>query len=342
MRVPIRTASIEWNLTLQGADGTRSSYFFATAAPGLIAAQSVVKGEDGNAARCSRTANPSILAADVRGLPRGSTHSLELCRAAFVGRSASTAAARAEPALRPTANPEGGRLFFTTAGLDALLATFIRDGTRATVIDANALKLGSAGTLTETPLGETEDIGSHVVSVSFWVSTPPPCRGLCPPPDHLSGDSVSAALYGHPHAQWVLVPAARELLLTAAAPIVIDGHTRGAVVLEQAADQLLALRDRALTRLFNLTLIATAAEVIDHVRLLPPGSACALDDCADAADSAVGSDGKIQLRMPESASGDEIGALSRGFETAAWQRSTNTRNTCAPWAANCPTSCARR
>ena len=32
-----------------------------------------------------------------------------------------------------------------------------------------------------------------------------------------------------------------------------------AVVLQQAADQLLALRDRALTRLFNLTLIATAS-----------------------------------------------------------------------------------
>ncbi|HEY6619587.1 MAG TPA: ATP-binding protein, partial [Steroidobacteraceae bacterium] len=32
------------------------------------------------------------------------------------------------------------------------------------------------------------------------------------------------------------------------------------------------------------------------------------------ADSAVGSDGRIQLTMPESASADEIGALSRGFE----------------------------
>ena len=55
---------------------------------------------------------------------------------------------------------------------------------------------------------------------------------------------------------------APELLLTAAAPIMIEGRTAGAVVLEQAGDQLLALRDRALTRLFNLTLIATAAAVI--------------------------------------------------------------------------------
>ena len=34
----------------------------------------------------------------------------------------------------------------------------------------------------------------------------------------------------------------------------------------------------------------------------------------NAADSAVSSDGKIRLEMPESASTDEIGALSRGFE----------------------------
>jgi len=54
----------------------------------------------------------------------------------------------------------------------------------------------------------------------------------------------------------------QELLLTAAAPILIDGRTRGAVFLEQAGDQLLSLRDRAVTRLFNLTLLATAFAVI--------------------------------------------------------------------------------
>jgi len=43
---------------------------------------------------------------------------------------------------------------------------------------------------------------------------------------------------------------------------VADGRTRGAVFLEQAGDQLLALRDRAVTRLFDLTLMATAAAVI--------------------------------------------------------------------------------
>ena len=35
------------DLTLQRPDGTQESYFFATSAPGLIAAQSIVKGDDG-------------------------------------------------------------------------------------------------------------------------------------------------------------------------------------------------------------------------------------------------------------------------------------------------------
>ena len=93
----------------------------------------------------------------------------------------------------------------------------------------------------------------------------------------------------------------REMLLTAAAPIVIDGQLHGAVVLQQAADQLLALRDRALSRLFNLTLIATAAAVIIMLAFATWIS-LRIGRLRDAADSAVGSDGRIQLSMPESAS----------------------------------------
>jgi two-component system sensor histidine kinase ChvG len=101
--------------------------------------------------------------------------------------------------------------------------------------------------------------------------------------------------------------------LMAAAPIVIDAHIRGVVVLEQAGDQLLALRDRALTRLFNLTLIATVFCVI-VMFAFATWLSVRIGRLRAAADSAVGSDGKIQLRMPESMSADEIGALSRGFE----------------------------
>jgi signal transduction histidine kinase len=129
----------------------------------------------------------------------------------------------------------------------------------------------------------------------------------------LGGDSVRSALAGKAHAQWVIGGVNSELLLTAAAPISVEGHTRGAVVLEQAADQLLSERDRALTGLFNLTLLATAASV-SIMLIFASWISLRLGKLRNAAESAVSNDGKIRLTMPGSGSADEIGALSRGFE----------------------------
>jgi two-component system, OmpR family, sensor histidine kinase ChvG len=296
------------NLALDGPNG-REAYFFGTDAPGLIAAQSVVKGEDG-ADRV--VAEPRIQAF---WLQTSAGYHLEArIPLSFVGRHLWVEAqdgrgkGRAGFAADSTA---GGRLFFATAGLDSLLDSFIGDGTRATVIDANALKLGSAGTVVSKTRSEMEASEPIWYRYFLGVDTSDMPR-LSTAPDHLSGESVSSALNGHPHAQWVLGDH-REMLLTAAAPIVIDGRLHGAVVLEQAADQLLALRDRALSRLFNLTLIATAAAVI-IMFAFATWLSVRIGRLRDAADAAVGSDGRIQLTMPESASADEIGALSRGFE----------------------------
>jgi two-component system, OmpR family, sensor histidine kinase ChvG len=297
------------NLALDGPNG-REAYFFGTDAPGLIAAQSVVKGDDG-ADRV--VAEPRIQAF---WLQTAAGYHLEariplsfvgrhLWIEALDGRGKGKAGFAADSAA-------GGRLFFATAGLDTLLESFIGDGTRATVIDANALKLGTAGTVVSKKRAETE--GSEPIWYRYFLGVDTSdMPTLSSAPDHLSGESVSSALEGHPHAQWVLGGSNRELLLTAAAPIVIDGRLHGAVVLQQAADQLLALRDRALSRLFNLTLIATAAAVI-IMFAFATWISLRIGRLRDAAESAVGSDGRIQLTMPESASRDEIGALSRGFE----------------------------
>ena len=130
----------------------------------------------------------------------------------------------------------------------------------------------------------------------------------------LDGNSVTGALAGQAHAEWVRNLPAPELLLTAAAPILISGQTWGAVILEQAGDQLLALRDRAVTRLFDLTLLATGAAVIVMFGFATWIS-LRIGCLREAADSAVGNDERIRLNMPESSSADEIGALSRGFES---------------------------
>jgi two-component system, OmpR family, sensor histidine kinase ChvG len=297
------------NLTLQGPSG-RATYFFGTNAPGLIAAQSVLKGDDG----IDRVVTEPRIQAF--WLQTAAGYHLEArVPLSFVGQHLWVEAIDGRGNGRSgfaADSTEGGRLFFATAGLDALLQTYIRDGTRATVVDANALKLGTAGNIAPNRPSGTEEVEPIWYRYFMDIDTSD-MPTLSYSPDRLGGDSVSAALMGQPHAQWVLTGSSRTLLLTAAAPILIDGQLHGAVVLEQAADQLLALRDRALTRLFNLTLIATASAVI-IMFAFATWISLRIGRLRAAADSAVGSDGRIQLHMPESTSADEIGALSRGFE----------------------------
>jgi dedicated sortase system histidine kinase len=298
------------NIAWQRADGTLDSIFFATSAPGLIQAQRV----EGSIDTGERVAvEPRIQAFWLQTshgyhlearIPRSMVGS-RLWIESVDGQTRQTAGfMAADP-------PRGGRLIMPTPGLSQLLSTFIGAGTRATVVDANALKLGSAGSVV---LNKDDPDGAQGTWYRRFVAGD---NSRWPvqlsAPDHLEGHSVTGALSGHPAAEWVRAGSNASALLSAAAPIVVDDRIHGAVVLEQAGDQLIDLRDRALNHLFNLTLLATALAVaiafgvatwislrIDRLRL--------------AADSAVTNDGKIRLDMPESRRADEIGALSRGFE----------------------------
>jgi dedicated sortase system histidine kinase len=298
------------DLTLQRPDGTREFHFFGTNAPGLIAAQSIVNGGDGQdhavdepriQAFWLQTAAGYHLEARIPLSYVGSRLWIEALDGRGTGKAGVTAGEASE----------GGRLFFTMAGLDDLLGTFIRDGIRATVIDTNALKLGTAGNVSANAADAADEEEPWYRRWMRIDTSTFPLQSAAP--DHLEGKSVSAALAGQPHAQWVRGAGSQDPLLTAAAPIFIDGRPRGAVLLEQAADQLLSLRDRAVTRLFNLTLLATAFAVIVMFGFASWIS-LRIGRLRNAADSAVSNDGKIRLDMPESSSGDEIGALARGFE----------------------------
>ena len=294
---------------LQGQDGTDANYFFATTAPGLTAAQHVVKDDD----MPRVVAEPRIQA---YWLQTSLGYHLEArIPLSFVGSrlwiEVRDGSGKGSAGFTPVANADGGRLFFATDGLDGLLATFIREGTRATVIDTNSLALGSAGNVSAQPLGASEDARNswYRTLLETDASNLP---SLNESGGRLGGDSVRTALSGEPRAEWVRGDDGR-MLLTAAAPIVVDGVARGAILLEQNAEQMLGLRTQAFTHLFNLTLIATATAVVIML-LFAAWMTFRIGRLRNAADSAVGSDGRIRLTMPESRSGDEIGALARGFE----------------------------
>jgi len=295
---------------LQGNDGAETNYFFATTAPGLTAAQRAAKDGEGT---------PHVLTE-----PRIQAYWLQTAQGyhweariplSFVaGRlwiEVRNGDGKGSAGFSSAANAAGGRLFFATDGLDGLLGTFIREGTRATVIDTNALALGSAGTVSTQPIGAAEDTRSswYRALLDIDASSLPV---LTASGGKLGGNSVRTALSGEPRAEWARGEDG-QMLLTAAAPIVVDGVARGAVLLEQNAEQMLKLRDRAFARLFDLTLLATATAVVVML-LFAARMTFRIGRLRSAADSAVGSNGSIRLTMPESRSGDEIGALARGFE----------------------------
>jgi two-component system, OmpR family, sensor histidine kinase ChvG len=299
------------DFTLQQADGVLASLFFATGAPGLIEAQTTVKSDDGVDHAAPEPRIQAFWLQTSRGyhlearIPRnmlGSRMWLEAVDGAGVGRAGFIGA----DALR------GGRLFMATPGLNDLLATFIGPGTHAAVVDLNSLKLGVAGSPAAYKDEDLRAATGHWYrgfvegDISHW-----PLQTSAP--DRLTGRSVAEALAGRRSAQWLRANPSQASLLSAAAPIVIAGRTRGAVVLEQPGDQLLELRDRALTHLFNLTLLATALAVAIAFGV-SAWISLRIGNLRVAADTAVTNEGRIRLDMPESRRRDEIGALARAFE----------------------------
>jgi dedicated sortase system histidine kinase len=302
------------NLTVRTPDGGNTDYFFGATAPGLTAAQHWVRLDDASSGTPGYVGSEPRIQAYWLQVAEGyhleariplSLLGGQLWVEALDGRGKGRAGVTAEGA------PQGGRLFFATGGLDELLSTFIREGTRATVIDTNALKLGSAGMLS-TSLPPDNEGGAPRWYRSLMRGDTTNLPRLSADPNRFGGESVQMALTGEPHAQWV-IDTEGQMLLTAAAPVIVEGKTHGAVVLEQSGEQLLNLRDQALTRLFNLTLLATAIAVTIMLAFAT-WITFRIGRLRHAADSAVASDGTIRLNMPESGSADEIGALSRGFE----------------------------
>ncbi len=299
------------DLTLERPDGSLETYFFASSAQGLIQAQTTVKGDDG--------VDRSVAEPRIQAFWLEAAHGYHLearIPSSLVGSRLWIQALDGSGGVsgfKLSDPPRGGRLFTATPGLDALLGVFIRAGTRATVVDANALKLGVAGSVLAGG-GDAEDGDAEVTWYRRFVSVDTSAWPLSTPlEDRVAGRSVDAALAGHPAAEWLRTRGGQDIELMAAAPIRVGGDIRGAVVLEQAGDQLLTPRDDALTHLLNLTLLATALAALFAFGMATLISA-RIGRLRAAAESALGSDGSIRLDMPESARADEIGSLARGFE----------------------------
>ncbi len=132
----------------------------------------------------------------------------------------------------------------------------------------------------------------------------------------LSERQLTAASRGETSTAMLTDRFANRLVVSASAPIFdTDGkRVLGVLQLAQTADRWLTLRDRALTRLLNLTLLVTGlamgATIWFAGRL-----ALRIARLRAASENALSREGRLAVELPERRARDELGDLSRSFES---------------------------
>ncbi len=133
-------------------------------------------------------------------------------------------------------------------------------------------------------------------------------------PGRVTGNHIESALSnGTPRAAWFRHADEQLSILAAAHPVTADDRVIGAAVVEQTSDAILTLTNHALSRLLNVTLLASvvaAAGLLTYASWL----SVRIRRLRNAADQAVSPDGRIVSDFPRMDSADELGDLSRSFD----------------------------
>jgi len=321
-RVPDTRADHVW-LSLESSQGDRALYLLSTSAPGLISARRPVLSSYGER---REIAEPRIQAF---WQPDHSGYRLEIrIPSTMVGARlgfevVDVDAEGAVPVRVGTLDLETreprGRLLVPSPALARELESLLPPATRATVGDVNGWLLAAAGSVEFEP-GYAES--AH----------PPPARwmqslyrrvlesGQAEMPTRagragrLIDPPAGAAFSGKGGSSWFRLPDERRTLLAVSAPIRNAADPLGVLVLEQASDRLLTLRDRALTRLLNITFAATAVSVLGLLAFAAVIS-IRLGRLKRAAETALAPDGRVNAVIPGTGARDEVGDLARSFAT---------------------------
>ncbi len=107
----------------------------------------------------------------------------------------------------------------------------------------------------------------------------------------------------------------KAVIVSAAHPIWVGDAVKGAVIVEETTNAVLAERNRAFARLFNIVL---AALLVGSVALTLYASwlSTRIRRLRDEAEAAIDAHGRVRRPLTGSRAGDEIGDLSRSFGSA--------------------------
>ncbi|MFO1413582.1 MAG: ATP-binding protein [Burkholderiales bacterium] len=214
--------------------------------------------------------------------------------------------------LPPSASPE----------IAQIIEGLSRTTARIWVIDRNGTVLARAGTLKRPPPPAPPE--------SFWARATRATVGriyplvLEQPTDDFSDDAatqgapqgrdVEGALAGILTTDRRRTSDGRAVIVSAAHPVWVGDQVRGVVIAEETGNAVLAERNRAFERLFNivlavllvgsLALTAYATVLSSRIRRL-----------RDDAERAIDEEGRLRAPLASSGAGDEIGDLSRSFSS---------------------------
>jgi dedicated sortase system histidine kinase len=199
------------------------------------------------------------------------------------------------------------------------LAQFAPENVRASVVDVDGWLLARAGSIRPTNVrtdypGMREDEEGFTRSIyrMLFSRREAPVRpyGL---PYGMWGPPVDDARAGRNSAIWFEEAGGEPSIVRAAVPVTYANERLGALVIEQPGERLALVREVALTRLLNMTMVAMlftvivtlvfAARLSHRIRRLSRAAATALTP-----------EGRIEASIPGTSARDEIGALARSYD----------------------------
>jgi two-component system sensor histidine kinase ChvG len=236
-------------------------------------------------------------------------------------RTTDDAAVRPNAAVETPESPEIGQILH---GLSRTTA-------RIWVVDREQHVLARAGSLKRAalPPGDAAPEGSSPTRIAGWldreVLQPLYSTVLQQPTEDFSDERSGRAVAAGRDVEGALAgiltidrrPTAdgKAAIVSAAHPIWVGDEVKGAVIVEETTNAVLAERNRAFARLFNIVL---AALLIGSVALTLYASwlSTRIRRLRDEAEAAIDARGRVRRPLSGSEAGDEIGDLSRSFGSA--------------------------
>ena len=232
-----------------------------------------------------------------------------------------TAATSAPPA--DSAGGTGG-----SAEIAQIVQGLSRTTARIFVIDRELNVLARAGSLKRPSLPDAQAAASGAARVWQWLEreTLHPLYALVlkqPSEDFgeeqagrvaLPAGEVDGALSGILTVDRRPTPDGKAIIVSAAHPIWVGDQVKGAVIVEETTNAVLAERNRAFERLFSIVLAALLLGSV-ALTLYAARLSARIRRLRDEAEAAIDAQGRVRGVLAGSNAGDEIGDLSRSFSS---------------------------